>query len=135
MEELWKDMSLRYSAAAAAYRGRAAYLQEYLAAPHEPPNTALALGHANWTNAPRIMPDPFAFSFPDTNNTGDAAAAGVDLRQRRMINNRASAARSRARKHAYAKELELELEQLRRDNRMLIKRLHNVLFYLRIITL
>ena len=61
-------------------RGRAAYLQEYLAAPHEPappPHTALThefttyLGHAHAGSNSTIsgdMPDPFAFSFPDTNN-------------------------------------------------------------------
>jgi hypothetical protein len=122
MEEMWMDYS-----PAAAYRGHAAYIQDYLAAPHEPPppppppHTALTL---EFTYLGHAGSNPSAFSFPDTNNRGS------ELRQRRMINQRASAARSRARKHAYTKELELELEQLRRDNRMLIKRQQDLHVYL-----
>lgn len=45
----------------------------------------------------------------------------VELRQRRMIKNRESAARSRARKQAYTVELEAEVTQLKEENAKLMQ--------------
>ncbi|URE00073.1 bZIP transcription factor [Musa troglodytarum] len=51
----------------------------------------------------------------------ESLAIGIDLKHKRMIKNRESAARSRARKQAYTIQLELEVAHLKEENAKLKK--------------